>query len=72
MKQVRLTLPFCHLNIKALFSAKYITTPKSLGKALKRLNKPFNGKPHRAEDDSINAAEVLMHILNGGNNECYS
>jgi inhibitor of KinA sporulation pathway (predicted exonuclease) len=60
-------LPYLHLNVKALFTAKYITARCSLGKALNELGWAFDGIPHRGEDDSVNIARVLAHILNGGN-----
>jgi inhibitor of KinA sporulation pathway (predicted exonuclease) len=63
---VRLPLPRNHINVKALYSAKYMKGGRGLKRALKELGMAFEGRHHRGEDDALNVAKVLQQILNGG------
>lgn len=62
---IKYRLPYGHLNIKVLYSAKYLKKGTGIGRALKQLGIPFDGTPHRGEDDAKNAATILRKILNG-------
>jgi inhibitor of KinA sporulation pathway (predicted exonuclease) len=62
---IKYTLPYGHLNIKVLYSAKYAKKGTGMGRALKQLGMVFDGVPHRGEDDAKNAAQILRLILNG-------
>ena len=59
-------LPLAHLNLKALFSAKYLTGRMGLSRALNHVGLPFLGTPHRGADDAENVAELFKLIFNGG------
>ena len=53
-----------HINVKDLFSVIY-RLRKGIGvkKALKKLNFPFIGTPHRGVDDAYNIARILQKLL---------
>jgi inhibitor of KinA sporulation pathway (predicted exonuclease) len=59
-------LPTLHLNVKSLYSALYRRKRCGVQKAISLLGMGFEGRPHRGEDDAVNIAKILQHMLNGG------
>ena len=56
-------LPSTHLNVKSLYSAKYIKGGRGLGRAIQELGWGFEGTPHSGKDDAINTSKILRHII---------
>ena len=53
-----------HINVKNLFALQHqLDHELGLGKALKMLKHPFQGTPHRGEDDAWNIAHILVTLL---------
>lgn len=63
----RLQNPFdrmTHMNVKTLFAFKErLSREIGLGKALKHLNMPFEGRHHNGADDAYNIAKITRHIF---------
>lgn len=51
-----------HLNVKALFGAKYGYVGH-VGKGLEHFNLEFEGRPHNGGDDAYNIARLLVRLL---------
>ncbi len=60
-----------HINVKTWLAAGQAWRKEpGLGKALERLNLPFEGTPHRGSDDATNVARLLAYILACARNGC--
>lgn len=55
-----------HINIKLLAALRLgLRKGRGLGQALSQLGMDFEGRPHSARDDAVNAARVLHAVLRG-------
>jgi inhibitor of KinA sporulation pathway (predicted exonuclease) len=63
-KDYQISYPFSslYMDVHALFSLIY-SEDLSMEDALKYLNLPLIGVPHRGDSDSRNVAEILIHLL---------
>jgi len=53
-----------HINVKALFALKHqLEKEVNFAEALKIMNMPFEGRPHRGVDDAWNIALLLAKLL---------
>ena len=56
-----------HINSKKRFAAAYrLKRPEGMAGALKHLCWPLQGTHHRGEDDAVNIARILGHLLVSG------
>lgn len=64
----KISYPFSgrHFNIKTLFAVGMgLKAEGGLSEALERSGLPFEGRPHRGNDDAWNAAALLWRLIQG-------
>lgn len=61
--QTNLRHPVAYWNVSHMYSARHNAHSTSLTKALKHMNLPFEGQPHRALPDAMNTARLLARLF---------